>query len=316
MLASLEDSAQDPDTSVRLSHRSWHTWVGSGLLFALLLGAPRALACGATPDEIYPLLPVPGQEGVSQNAALTIGLSYAGDVTFELEEVESGAAVALLEPSCAGEVCTVHPVVDLEAITAYRYRARFDFYPEGEGEWVEFSTGDGVDQTSPRPEHVVLTLVSAAPAKPPAGEEHPCGYFRRATVDIHATGLEEPVAFVAESVTPSYFTPPVVLTEPGTTSLDIVGAPACFTPWLIDAAGHRTELEEVCLPADGLDPDDESEPASEDGPGASGGPGEGAPGASGVPGCAQRSHGAHLPSAALLLALCVGVAGSRRRRMT
>lgn len=249
-----------------MSHRSWHTSLGSSLRVAVAAGAlclaPRAFACGATPVEAYPLLPVPNQHGVPLNAVLTVGLSY-DNVEFSVELVESGSgdSVQVLEPFCDKTVCTVRPASDLEPNTAYRYRvapSASSVADSGDG-WIEFSTGEKHDLGQPEAE-VTLSLTAAEPREPADEQQHPCGYFRTATFEVTTRGLVEPVTVVAPGVLPTFFSGPVVLTESGTTTLEIVGAPVCFTPSIYDDAGHRSMLEEICLPESGFGKNEAPEP--------------------------------------------------------
>lgn len=69
-----------------------------------------------------------------------------------------------------------------------------------------------------------------------------------ATIEIDATGLREgPVAVIAPGAMPGFPNPGVIVQAPGQTTVELRRVPECFTPALVDSAGHQTKLSPICV---------------------------------------------------------------------
>lgn len=228
---------------------------------ALLLGfivfhqlhARPALACGATPDQIVPLLPAKEAVDVPVNAALFASANLRSTMHFELSELAGGdedgggpvVPVPLTvecEPGGGGALCLARPEEPLKPRTQYSWMVRGEM-PDGGADsaerWQSFETGEARAEV-PSPE------VSVSVARNVRFESHPCGSDRVVGLKLENQG-SAPAVTTVPGVTPGYVTHALAL-GPHDPDADwsLYGPPACFEVLVYDETGASQRLPEIC----------------------------------------------------------------------
>jgi hypothetical protein len=256
------------------------TCLAAGVLLAgFLLSSHRdAHACGATPIEAQPLLPLDSATNVPLNAVLIT----SGNVThavFELRELaaavegaqaqpvealtDAGAAAAAdagsgnqvaLDVDCSaralegGALCMARPREPLKPDTHYAWRTNVA-EPEGYvpppdlDVWREFTTGSALDDQPLAADAANVAVTDSYRSSDPYGE--PCGLTHWTTV-AYSLRASEPAVLQYAGYTPSYVMHATLLMPGEEVSATLYNPPDCLSPVLYDAAGHRTPLAEWC----------------------------------------------------------------------
>lgn len=250
---------------------------GAVVAGSLSAASRDAHACGATPVEVQPLLPLDGATDVPLNAVL-FSSSNLREAVFELHEVlddasdaddpaiaapavdaganpasDAGPSGAVrLSVDCArgqggGAVCLARPIEPLKPNTRYAWHTNV-VVPDGyspdyfEGLSREFTTGSALDDQPISADAVRLVVT----------ENHqetgnPCGISRWIDVAYSLRASEPGVLHFAD-FTPSYIMHATLLAggSGAATTATLYMQPTCLAPVLYDGAGHRTELPEWC----------------------------------------------------------------------
>lgn len=256
------------------------TYLAAGvLLSSSLLSTHRAAhACGATPMEAQPLLPLDGATSVPLNAVLLTSANVSR-AAFELREVAAAAdgghaepseprpdagAIAMndagapgdveLEVHCSapgaesGALCLARPREPLKPDTRYAWRtsvAALDGYvsPSPLDVWREFTTGSAVDDEALSADAASFVVTDSQRSSDPYGS--PCGIFHWTTI-TYALRASEPAVLHYAGYTPSYVMHATLLVPGEEASATLYNPGDCLSPVLYDAAGHRTALPEWC----------------------------------------------------------------------
>jgi hypothetical protein len=249
------------------------------LLAGALLSTHRdAHACGATPIEVQPLLPLDSATKVPLNAVLIT----SGNVThavFELRELAAaaeGAQAVPLEPladagatavvdvgsgnqvaldvDCSaravegGALCMARAREPLKPDTLYAWRtnvAEPDGYvpPPALDVWREFTTGRALDNQPLSADAADFAVTDSYRSSDPYG--NPCGITHRTTI-AYSLRASEPAVLHYAGYTPTYVMHATLLMPGEAVSATLYNPPDCLSPVLYDAAGHRTPLSEWC----------------------------------------------------------------------
>jgi hypothetical protein len=278
---------------------------GAVVAGALSATSRDAHACGATPVEVQPLLPLDGATNVPLNAVL-LSSSNLSEAVFELHEVLDDASDAAdpaiaapavdaganpasdagpsgavqLSVDCSargrdgGAMCLARPSEPLKPNTRYAWRTNV-VVPDGyepayfEGLSREFTTGSAIDDEPVAADAVGLTVTQEHHNTDWDGSG--CGFYHWMDV-AYSLRASEPVVLHFAAYTPSYVMHATLLGggSGAAATATLYSPPDCLAPIVYDVAGHRTALPEWC-PSDGPSPpravdEDASEAPSADAP--------------------------------------------------
>lgn len=219
-------------------------WIG--LVMFHQLHAQPARACGATPDELVPLLPAEGAVDVPLNAALFASANLRSAVQFDLSEVTDGnedggglVSVPLIvecEPGGEGALCLARPEEPLKPRTRYLWGVR--------GEDEADTRTDQTFETGEASSAVWIPQVSVTVVQNVVFDSHPCGGDRLVTLKL---GSQTPAVVFVPGLAPGYVMHAQALSpQDPDASWNLYQPPDCFELVVYDQLGASERKPEIC----------------------------------------------------------------------